>query len=460
MKVFYQNYDRDNNDQGINTQLKSDRSQLRNYNQVSSYDLRQNDQPSAKATQKTQDVCGLTNKCTPKAGNLLLGRKTFLQSSSTCGLEKPVLYCVLSKPTIGLKKSKSGFKVAFDSDNEVNNRVKRYIENNEVCGVCDSFRPFEEDKNSHRIENVVNGEPSKVRSQKWWQSESNKDRVFIQFDLESEYIFSHFYMKFKTFRPAAMVVEKSIDYGLTWKPIAYFASDCRRSFPNVSNRPRSHPRDVNCDTRYSSIEPSTGGELIFKVLPPQITQNKDPYSDEILPLIKLTNLRFNFTKLHRLGDEAFQESSEESTLTKYYYAIYEINVGGSCFCYGHASRCTKLEGMEYDVDNENDMVHGQCECKHNTGGSNCEKCLPLYNDKPWAAATSNAVNECKKCECHDHAATCHFDRELFEQSGGVSGGICDDCQHNTMGKNCDTCKIGFWKDPSVPINHTEICKRK
>lgn len=25
----------------------------------------------------------------------------------------------------------------------------------------------------------------------------------------------------------------------------------------------------------------------------------------------------------------------------------------------------------------------QCQCHHNTGGDNCEVCLPLYNQHPW-----------------------------------------------------------------------------
>lgn len=37
-----------------------------------------------------------------------------------------------------------------------------------------------------------------------------------------------------------------------------------------------------------------------------------------------------------------------------------------------------------------------CECKHNTDGLDCEKCLPFYNDAPWGRATSKNVHECKR----------------------------------------------------------------
>ena len=78
--------------------------------------------------------------------------------------------------------------------------------------------------------------------------------------MEVEFVFTHLIMTFKTFRPKAMYVERSWNYGRSWSDYRYFAFDCAKSFPKIRKGPQKKIDDVICEERYSKVEPSTGGE--------------------------------------------------------------------------------------------------------------------------------------------------------------------------------------------------------
>ncbi|XP_053262092.1 laminin subunit beta-4 isoform X1 [Podarcis raffonei] len=364
--------------------------------------------------------------CHQPVGDLLVGRGDSLTASSTCGLFEPQKYCIIG-----------------------------YLEDEQKCFTCDSRYPYNPvfQAESHLIENVITTfEPDR---KKWWQSENGLDHVSIRLDLENLFQFSHLILTFKTFRPAAMLVERSTDYGQTWKVFRYFAQDCATSFPDIPSRPATTLGDVVCDSRYSDIEPSTEGEVVFKALDPSF-EIEDPYAPYIQELITLTNLRINFTKLHTLGDTLLGQKRRDP-LEKYYYALYEMIVRGSCFCNGHASYCGPVQNLRGDVFHEPGMVHGSCLCEHNTDGLSCERCKDFYNDAPWRPAEGSQENACQKCECNGHSESCHFDMAVYLSNNRISGGVCEDCQHNTMGQHCDRCKLFFYQDPERTISDPRAC---
>ncbi|XP_056138337.1 laminin subunit beta-4 [Lampris incognitus] len=373
-----------------------------------------------------QDECE-GSACNPRLGDLMVGRAAQLSASSTCGVNGPQNYCIIG-----------------------------YLEEEQKCFICDSRLPYNRYSNpdSHQIENVITAfDPE--RKMKWWQSENGVHKVSIQLNLETLFQFSHLVLTFKSFRPAAMLVERSKDFGQTWKVFRYFAEDCMAHFPWVSTQHADSVDDVVCDSRYSGSDPSTDGEVVLKALDP-IFEIENPYAPHIQELITLTNLRINFTRLFTLGDTLLSRKRRNPE-EKYYYALYDMVVRGSCFCNGHASQCMPVDSSRGDAFNEPGMVHGRCVCQHNTVGDNCERCQDFHNDALWRPGGENGANICRRCNCHGHSESCHFDITRYEATGGLSGGVCDNCQHNRVGPQCEQCRPYLYQDAQRSLEDPEGC---
>lgn len=225
------------------------------------------------------------SSCYPATGNLLIGREERLVASSTCGSHWRERFCIVSH----LEETK--------------------------CFSCETNeRTANDPMLNHRIGQIIYKHQPGTRTQSWWQSENGLQNVTIQLDLEAEFHFTHLIIVFQTFRPAAMLIERSYDFGRTWHVYRYFAHRCAQAFPGVP-RVSQNITDVVCDERYSSVEPSKNGEVIFRVLSPQHTID-NPYAAHIQNMLKMTNLRINFTQLHNLGDTLLDDRQEIQVKTE------------------------------------------------------------------------------------------------------------------------------------------------
>ncbi|NWT60196.1 LAMB3 protein, partial [Erythrocercus mccallii] len=309
------------------------------------------------------------------------------------------------------------------------------------CCRCDSRLPHS--YGGHRVENVL----SSAGRARWWQSQNGVEQVSLQLDLEQMFQLDSVVLHFRS-PPAAMLIERSLDAGRTWQVLQYLASDCAAAFPRVPRGPPEGWQDPRCQELRG--HPLHGGTVKFSVQDMGSTISSSS-SQAIEKLGPFTNLRINFTELPHIPRQGYHSPST-------FYAVTEMQVLGSCFCHGHAERCAPA-GEQHSVGDTLSVqqVLAHCVCQHNTAGPHCERCAALFNAQPWAPAEDSHPHECQRCDCNGHSSSCHFDPELHQASGGASGGVCDNCQHNTQGNNCERCKTNYFRNPRRELSHPEAC---
>jgi len=174
--------------------------------------------------------------------------------------------------------------------------------------------------------------------------------------------------------------------------------------------------------------------IVFNPMTPFESSNF--WDNNIQQYIKATGIRIRLEYPWTDGNHVIQQ---EQFLNQYYYDITDVDINARCHCNGHGQFC---------IGSLNQLA---CRCVHNTEGVDCERCLPLYNNRTWSAATSTTqTNPCQRCECNNHAVSCVYNSTL-------GFGICQNCNHNTTGFFCDKCQDKFYRNLSHAINSQEAC---
>ncbi|XP_005814285.2 netrin-4 [Xiphophorus maculatus] len=363
--------------------------------------------------------------CNPRMGNLALGRRVLTQS--VCGNNGTELYCSYADPNANPACSAP------------------------KCSKCNAALPFL----SHLAGAM--SDSSFRHPNTWWQSAEGVESETVQVDLETEFYFTHLILVFRSPRPAAMTLERSQDFGRTWRMLQYYASNCSATFGLEEGKAGGGQDGAGCTSKYSGAYPCSRGEVIYRTLPKW--QSLDPFGLEGQQQLRVTNIRIRLLKHQSCPCQVKALASTRKPLPVQHFAIYDLIVKGSCFCNGHAEQCVPAPKYQPTRDRTNHVVHGKCVCRHNTAGDHCERCAPLHNDRPWQPADglTGAPHECRKCKCNGHAQSCRFDWTVWSDSGQRSGGVCN-CLHNTEGRQCEKCKAGFFRDPQRPHAAPDSCK--
>ncbi|XP_062845266.1 laminin subunit gamma-3 [Trichomycterus rosablanca] len=309
------------------------------------------------------------------------------------------------------------------------------------CRRCDGSDPEANHNASYLNDFHGDEEPT------WWQSQSmfygvqHPSSVNLTLHLGKAFEITYVRLKFYTSRPESFAIYKRTNENAPWTPYQYYSASCHKTYGKDSKtfiQPGEEERTALCTDEFSDISPLTGGNVAFSTLEGRPSAYNFDQSQVLQDWVTATDLLISLNRLNTFGDEFFKDAK---VLRSYFYAISDFSVGGRCKCNGHANDCAP--------DDEGRLV---CACEHDTAGTDCERCAPFYQDRPWARATADSANQCVRCNCSGRADACEFDAELYRSTG--SGGRCVGCRDETAGPHCERCRENFYRSsPLLPCSN-------
>ena len=401
------------------------------------------------------DSAGRPVSCVPDFINAAFGKPVV--ASSTCGAGgKPSRFCLMEEAPDGMMR--------------------------ERCELCDAENP----QLAHPAQLLT--DLNNLQNLTCWVSEPsavyNPDNVTLTLSLGKKFEITYVSLHFCGRLPDSLAIYKSSNRGRTWTPMQFYSSECEKVYkrPRDLTISRDNEQEARCTDAHA---PSPlASRIAFATLEGRPSALDFEQSPVLQDWVTATDIRVVFNRLRadqaelyglaqqqqqqqrvrrdnqssatailELGEDVGEEigggaaGSLDRIRERYFYAMAELAVGGRCKCNGHASRCV--------IDR---MGRYACDCKHATTGLDCEKCRPFHFDRPWARASADNANPCVACNCNLHSRKCRFNAELYRLSGYQSGGVCLNCRHNTAGRNCHYCKLGYFRDQGKPITHRKACK--
>uniref|UniRef100_A0A8D0HEG6 Netrin-G1 n=1 Tax=Sphenodon punctatus TaxID=8508 RepID=A0A8D0HEG6_SPHPU len=301
----------------------------------------------------------------------------------------------------------------------------------------------------------------------YWQSTTWKDypkplhiNITLSWNKTIE-LTDNIIITFESGRPDQMILEKSLDYGRTWQPYQYYATDCLDAFQmdpkSVKDLSQHAVLEIICTEEYSTGYMTNSKIIHFEIKDrfaffagPRLHNMASLYGQldttkKLRDFFTITDLR-----LRLLRPATGEIYVDEQHLARYFYAISNIKVFGRCKCNLHATGCRE----------ENKKLF--CECEHNTTGPDCGKCKKNYQGRPWSPGsylpipkgTANicipSISSIGNCEFFGHSNRCSY-IEL------ISTVICVSCKHNTRGQHCELCRLGYFRNTSAELDDENVC---
>ncbi|XP_065068970.1 laminin subunit gamma-1-like [Rhopilema esculentum] len=275
-----------------------------------------------------------------------------------------------------------------------------------TCGLfCNASDP----NRRYQIQDMIDAESNPT----YWKSKNFDAPVTIQIDLNQKLLLHQVTVIFEFDYPSYVFIERSQDFGRSYGLIHHSAINCLTSSgisPSTSYRaklPVCMEISLTLSPKAVSYMPRTD-ETIMNQIQTDLT---------VRDYFIFTNLRYVLSSYRT--PPGFDRNSAQ---LKYYFAIKNFDLQGSCYCNGMGDQCSASN-------------NSKCICQKNTQGDNCQECQPFFNNKPWRYGIA-----CESCNCSSLATSCVYD-------AAKGHGVCQNCTRNTTGDFCNQCLSGFHRNP-------------
>lgn len=237
----------------------------------------------------------------------------------------------------------------------------------EDCFTCDASQP----QSSHPPSYLT--DLNSANNATCWVSGLDPGQVTLTASLGKKYEVTYVSLQFCAPPPSqSMVVYKSSDNGRTWTPMQYYSSQCRKVFGKYPRGAitKANEQEPLCSEIQTAN--SASSRVAFVTLDGRPSAQDFENSPALQDFVTATDIRI---VLGRAQSDA-PDAGQGRDAIPLYFSLSDLAIGGRCKCNGHAHRC--VTGKEGNV---------QCDCKHNTAGTDCQLCKPFHYDRPWTRGT-------------------------------------------------------------------------
>ncbi|CUT99307.1 netrin 1 [Echinococcus multilocularis] len=281
--------------------------------------------------------------------------------------------------------------------------------------------------------------------------------------------------------PDSIALYKSSDFGRTWKPWQYFSTDCYRAFGLPTSSEYSaqissaNIQEVLCvalkpPTKYNS-QGQMSNVIAFSTTIGRSTLQS--WSPALIDWMTMTDLQISLTRfpsrrkssggergsgdptvvLHRRDRSSGQRRVSQKT------PIFRL--GGGSGSSGRFIRADE-ERMQADGIASNSSTRWFQDKNKKAKEEETEREKGEGEDVVYFAFSDITVGG--RCKCNGHANRCVRDRIMEKNSAGEEliswGPLRCDCQHNTVGADCERCAPGYLDRPWARATNEDanVCK--